>query len=101
MEYLHWILHSSLRTCERQSSHPKDLLQAFLSSLSTVKYFQLLAGSLTFAYMGEEKKLQFNTLKYERKRRELLKKKGKLVHVRFQSLIRDGLMLQKNIGSSL
>lgn len=60
---LHQILYSSLQTCD-----PKDLLQAFLFPLSTVKYFQLLAGSLTSAYIGKEKKLQFNTLKYERKR---------------------------------
>lgn len=99
---LHWLLCSSLWTCERQSKSPKRFAVGIPSfTLSTVEYFQLLAGSLTFAYVGKEKKLQFNTLKYEWKRWELLKRKGKVVHVRFQSLICGGLMLEENRCSSL
>jgi len=42
-----------------KENHPKDLLQAFFSSASIVKSFQLLAESRTFSYKAKENKNNF------------------------------------------
>lgn len=65
---LHWILYSSLRTCERQSKPSKRFAAGFPFFTIHCEIFSALGRKSDICIHGGRKKLQFSTLKYERKR---------------------------------
>lgn len=65
---LHWILFSSLEPCEMQSKPSKSLAAGIPFFTLHCEIFSALGRKSDICIQRERKKLQFNTLKYKRKK---------------------------------